>query len=533
MLPSPDEQPLHTERVILRTNDGYYVHTNPDDQGRVIATTQNRGEATVFVKEVFERYVALKDEARGMYVHAHAGGNSFLLANAQVRQANELYEEVDGEFGRALRTLSGWYWSAIGGGGSSVDAVVRHALSHESFHLESVGSSPSIPAPGDRPRGQMQIEAGGGYHIDGRPWLPCYWHDGSLFARYCNGGEQQAEAIRVLDAGAEANYDGERSWDTLDGGYWSGYHVGPRQTPDFWGKKQRWLELHKERGLKIFDSRGSMYPDSVRDPREFFHLLGQLYQAVGPEVIGVSEWCNESFGACPDDRRDPGLMRDCMSILKGYSPNTICAGSAYTGMPLPVDIINDWSYDIYLQHSFRGYHWPNKVEHAWSTPYEDQPSCRQGFNSEPPARNGRWVSAMQNDHECDADFQVTLALACWMTRQGFVLFSSPGVKPDPNVHITQIDGWREVPEARNWMPADVGRYTHIFHGGSGKQFSHYRVMDAGDGRAEHTYYQPDGRVVVLQYHQSNFDGHELRPIHNRQQWENGKCRLVVGQADKI
>jgi hypothetical protein len=146
-LPDSNAQPLSTQRIIIRTNDGFYVHTNPDDNGRVIATTQNKKEATVFVKEQFDTHVAIRDEARNMYVRAVAGGSGLLLADAQVRQTHELYEEVDAEFGRGFKTHGGWYWSAIGGGGSSVDAVVKHALSHESFHLEPAVESGQHPTP--------------------------------------------------------------------------------------------------------------------------------------------------------------------------------------------------------------------------------------------------------------------------------------------------------------------------------------------------------------------------------------------------
>jgi hypothetical protein len=432
-------------------------------------------------------------------------------------------------------------------------------------------SHPPGPSPSERPAGSLQVEHGGAFHINGQPWLPCWWHDGSLFAVYC---QDPPKAEANLDAGAEAGHDGERSWITLDGSWWEGLHVGPRQTTDYYGRIQRFGEAHKARGLHWFMSHGSMFPDSIPDGqlRDHFRLLGQVCRAIGPEWIDIIEWCNEVFGACPSDRRDPRLMNELMDIFRAECPEIIQAGSACGGMPIPVEDLNAWSRDIYLQHSFRGFRWPNKVEHAWSTPYEDKPKRRAGINSEPPARNiedilrfqhgnrergvnavaevgrrsragrfaasmaqadvERWVSAIENSGECDSDFQVALALACWITRQGFVLFSSPGVRPDPTERIDQIAGWREVPAARKSLPADVGRYQSIWHGGDGRSWSALRVFGALPGtRCEHTYHDPDGRFVVLAYGEAPGRVPQLRPARiDRDISFGNKARLIVGQA---
>lgn len=393
-------------------------------------------------------------------------------------------------------------------------------------HVGGGATTPLPPADLDRIDGQLQIESGGGFVVNGRPVLPCFWHDGSLFSIFC---QDEGRALRVLDEGAAAGFHGERSWDTLDGDWWSGLHVNPKVTANFWEKKRRFLLAHRDRGLVVFDSRGSMWPASIDNPHEYFSILGDVYNDVGPHVVAVSEWCNEVAGACPPERRDPRLMHECMDILRAKCPQVLQAGSAYTGMPIEVRLLDDWSRDIYLQHSSRGNRWFNMLEHAFSTPYEDRPKRRNGINSEPPAR-GHWVSAIDFPDDCDTDFQVLLALINWISRQGAVLFSSPGVRPDLREDITQIAGWREVPRARRLLPADVMRYSEIFHGGAGREFSPRRVIDAGSGRAEHAYHGPDGRFVVVGYHQDRVEPF-LRDVRVDLDMPIGtKGRLIVGQA---
>jgi hypothetical protein len=299
-LPDPAAEPISTERIIISTNDGWYVHTNPDDQGRVIATTREKREATVFVKEVFEHHVALKDEARGMYVRAHAGGNSFLLADATVRQAHELYVEGDAEFGRSLKTAGGWYWSAIGGGGSSVDAVVRHALSHESFHFEPVsaghgghvGGGPVDAQPVTqvlRRLGHRFFTADGSTPFDYREIsafaLYRRWLNGENLDAYCAYLRRfKVNVVRVIL--------------TLSGGWWEarGTNCGP-SIPGFYERLPAFTTYLAQQGFYVrYCLIGGLEEFGVHPPSRGSHYTGDCHR----RILGYVERVVSSLASAPN-----------------------------------------------------------------------------------------------------------------------------------------------------------------------------------------------------------------------------------------
>jgi hypothetical protein len=538
-LPDPGAEPLSTERIIIRTNDGYFVHTNPDDQGRVIATTKNKNEATVFVREQFEHHVAIRDEARGMYVRAHAGGNSFLLADATVRQAHELYVEGDAEFGRSLKTAGGWYWSAIGGGGSSVDAVVRHALSHESFHFEPTagggvgggGGVITLPTTDlDRIDGQLQIESGGGFIVNGRPVLPILCHAGDFFSRWSRG--QQGAVSADLDDIASAGYHGVRFWSTLGlddhgGGYWAGRAVGPTYTPDYWAHLQAFLEAIRDRGMVCQFSLGDTRRVAVPDLRDYASRAGDVVNAVGSHVVALGLEVNED--------RDTGhqgasKLAEFNRWFREKCPHVLVGLSAFTGTE-DVDILNDYSRapaDVFVCHGYRGGKWFDKVRHIMSLVYEGKPSKRLGWQGE-PAGPGSRVSAIDNRHELDADALCAMAIMSLMTRQAWVYFSGPGVISDEGERLQDMPGFREVPQVRTLLPADVMRYDQIFHGG--ETWARQRVFAAqGEVRADHVMAN-DGRFACLTYGPGGLHVPQTRAASiDRDVTFGNKARLVVGRV---
>lgn len=387
------------------------------------------------------------------------------------------------------------------------------------------------PAGGlDRIDGQLQIESGGGFVVNGRPVLPILCHFGDALSRWSRG--QQTAVLQDLDDIAAMGYHGIRFWSTLGlddhgGGYWAGRQVGPTYTASYWDHVQAFLQALRDRGLVCQFSLGDTRPVAVPDLRDYAYRAADRINAVGAPVVALGLEVNED--------RDTGnqgaaKLAEFNQWFRERCPHVLVGLSAYTGTE-DVAILNDYSRapaNAFVCHGYRGGHWWDKVRHAFSLVYEGKPQKRNGWQGEPPGPGSR-VSAIDNKHEMDADVMCALTAMHLMTRQASVYFSGPGVISDEGERLQDMPGFREVPQVRALIPADVMRYDELFHGG--ETWKAKRVFAAqGDVRADHAYYR-DGRFVCLVYGPGSLDVPQTRAAEISVDHRFGnKARLIVGRA---
>lgn len=388
---------------------------------------------------------------------------------------------------------------------------------------------PLPPTDLDRIDGQLQIEAGGGFHVNGRPVLPTLCHYGDAFSRWTHGARD--EVLGWLDVMASTGYHGIRFWSTLGPGsdFWAGREVYEGGTPNYWDQLREFLSALRDRGLVCQISQGDLRASVIPNRRAFAETMAQVVGEVGPHVVALFEGLNEAW---QNGEPDPGRLAEFVGAFKARRPEVLVGLS--TAQFEGQDEHNAWCIDpanVYIHHSFRGLHWNNKVEHIWSTPYEDRPRRRQGWQGE-PAGPGDDVSASDHKEELDDDALCAMAVAALMTRQAWVYFSGPGVRSNRHQRFDEMPGFRTVPKVRALLPPDVGRYQSIWHGGEDKPWSPLRVFGALPGtRCEHTYHDPDGRFVVLAYGEAPGRVPQLRPARiDRDISFGNKARLIVGQA---
>jgi hypothetical protein len=388
---------------------------------------------------------------------------------------------------------------------------------------------PLPPTDLDRIDGQLQVEPGGGFVVNGRPVLPTLCHYGDAFSRWTHGGRD--EVLGWLDVMASTGYHGIRFWSTLGPGsdFWAGREVYEGGTPNYWDQLREFLSALRDRGLVCQISQGDLRASVIPNRRAFAETMAQVVGEVGPHVVALFEGLNEAW---QNGEPDPGRLAEFVGAFKARRPEVLVGLS--TAQFEGQDEHNAWCIDpanVYIHHSFRGLHWNNKVEHIWSTPYEDRPRRRQGWQGE-PAGPGDDVSASDHKEELDDDALCAMAVAALMTRQAWVYFSGPGVRSNRHERFDQMPGFHTVPKVRALLPPDVGRYQSIWHGGEGKPWSPLRVFGALPGtRCEHTYHDPDGRFVVLAYGEAPGRVPQLRPARiDRDISFGNKARLLVGQA---
>lgn len=361
--------------------------------------------------------------------------------------------------------------------------------------------NPLPPSDLDRIDGQLQIESGGGFVVNGRPVLPIFCHVGDIFSVYVRN---EARALEILDYIASAGYHGIRFWTTLGEDptrpdFWDGRDVGPTVTSDYWGKLQRFLAAVRDRGLVAHIAQGDTNARMIPDLRAFAYQIADVVNSVGSHVCALFEGANED--------RDTGhqgaaKLAQFVGWFRERCPGPLLGLSAYTGTE-DVEILRDYSQrpaDVYLVHGYRDGRWWDKSRHAYNVGYEGiGRHKRLGVQGE-PCGPGTDVSITANKHELDAEALQTLCAASLISRQWFTYMSGPGVRTDAHGdRLEQMPGFREVPQVRRHLPADVMRYAELWHGGSGRPWEHKRVFGAfGDntGRADHAYHG-DGRFACL------------------------------------
>jgi hypothetical protein len=389
---------------------------------------------------------------------------------------------------------------------------------------------PLPPTDLDRIDGQLQVESGGGYLVNGRAVLPILCHFGDSFSRWTRG--QQFAVMGDLDDVAGAGHHGVRFWSTLGlddhgGGYWAGRAVGPTYTADYWAHLQAFLEALRDRGLVCQFSLGDTRRVAVPDLRDYAYRAGDVVNAVGSHVVALGLEVNE-------DRDTGNQGASKLAQFNGWfrerCPNVLVGLSAFTGTE-DVAVLDDYSQspaNVFVCHGYRGGRWWDKVRHIFSLVYEGKPKKRVGWQGE-PAGPGSRVSAIDNRHELDADALCAMAVMSLMTRQAWVYFSGPGVISDEGERLQDMPGFREVPRVRALLPADLMRFDDIFHGG--ETWRDKRIFAAdGEVRADHAMAH-DGRFVCLIYGPGSLDVAQTRNADISVDHRFGnKARLVVGRA---
>jgi hypothetical protein len=393
------------------------------------------------------------------------------------------------------------------------------------------GGTPTLPTTDlDRIDGQLQVESGGGFIVNGRPVLPILCHYGDGFSRWSRG--QQGAVSADLDDIASVGHHGVRFWSTLGlddhgGGYWAGRAVGPTYTPDYWAHLQAFLEAIRDRGMVCQFSLGDTRRVAVPDLRDYAYRAGDVVNAVGSHVVALGLEVNEdrdtgNQGAAKLSEFNRWFREKCPHVLVGLS--------AFTGTE-DVEVLNDYSRspaNVFVCHGYRGGKWFDKVRHIMSLVYEGKPSKRLGWQGE-PAGPGSRVSAIDNRHELDADALCAMAIMSLMTRQAWVYFSGPGVISDEGERLQDMPGFREVPQVRTLLPPDVMRFDQIFHGG--ETWARQRVFAAqGEVRADHVMAN-DGRFACLIYGPGGLSVPQTRAATiDKDVTFGNKARLVVGRA---
>lgn len=238
-----------------------------------------------------------------------------------------------------------------------------------------VGGGPVGPVPDsglDRIDGQLGLEPGGGFHVNGRAVLPTLCHYGDALSKWMR---DRSHVLRNLDLIAAAGYHGTRYWTCLDGAWWNGRHVGERFQSDYWEQHRAFLLAHKERGLVCQISQGSTTSDALPDPHGFMHRLCDVLQDVGPEVAAVIEGVNEDRDT---GNRGPEWLAEFVGIAASRIPQLLRGLSSYTGTEDPV-ILNRYSRDpaqMFMVHPYRGGRNHDKTRHLMSLQYENGANAR-------------------------------------------------------------------------------------------------------------------------------------------------------------
>jgi hypothetical protein len=270
------------------------------------------------------------------------------------------------------------------------------------------GPGPLPPSDLDRIDGQLQLEAGGGFHVAGRPVLPTLCHYGDALSKWMR---DRSHVLRNLDLIAGTGYHGTRYWTCLDGTWWNGRHVGEAFQHDYWEQHRAFLLAHKERGLVCQISQGSTTRDALPDPHGFMHRLCDVLLDVGPEVAAVLEGVNEDRDT---GNKGPEWLAEFVGIAAARIPQLLRGLSSYTGTEDPV-ILNRYSRDpaqMFMVHPYRGGRNHDKTRHLMSLQYENGANARA-------AAGARLASAELRRIADDVDAsrrQTALETADWLQR---------------------------------------------------------------------------------------------------------------------
>lgn len=415
-------------------------------------------------------------------------------------------------------------------------------LDHETATQECLNAiwaieHPQPPPPTKPIKGQLRVKDNNCFVDDNGLVLPALCHFGESFSAFTRRPD---DVKRQLDVIAAADYHGVRFWDCLGyyAGGWAGKEVAPISfkndkgqtipaTPGYYDKLQKFLEALKERSLVAHHSRGDLNSWGKQSILNHCVTVGQVQRAVGLPTIALNEACNEAQQNIQD--WSTGFLDQMIaainnpSVLKALSD--VCQNE-------DTDTLVKYARDCVYIHGFRGQGDGDPVgvvRHIHSLRYDGavKVAGKTGWQGEPA---GRGTSVAQVTRP---DTLVLMALQAWCCRQAWVYTSKNGIFF--NGPIEDEPGFREVPKARYWLPADVMTYTDAFHGGT--SWIGKRVLKADDPqglcRADHrlrgkdltiTVHSKPGRVWNLPVERA-FVGHVVDPIHgpgDERQWNVGQ-----------
>lgn len=291
-------------------------------------------------------------------------------------------------------------------------------------------------------------------------------------------------------------------------------------TPQFREKKEAFLGMLHELGLKIMDDRGDLNSLSREQKIEMARRDGRQYASLsfGREVLAGYWAVNEGWqnGASLDE----GGVQLCVDMLNafregaGWLPD-VCGLSAPGGRDA-----NGNEYEAELPESFR----------AWSTNPATAVTChgsrsinehliphyfgyaydrtirglgKKVWNTE-PIGGGPGVSVGELN---DVEHLCGVAAQCATTGQEFTFMSGNGVFGGRSCNwdgsgVAQLDapledmpGFEEVARIPSFLPKDIATFTNVFH--SGSLFADRRIVAANDPTRFDTSMHADGRFAAV------------------------------------
>ncbi len=132
--------PIKTERLMLRTRDGYYLRAKLGGGDEVVADIRDPKTSEVFTLEWLSSTRIRLRTRDGHYVGARLGGGDTVDATVKEPLTSEVFTvewQDESQTRLRLRTREGFYVHPVGGGGGKVDARIRTPQTSEVFTLEA------------------------------------------------------------------------------------------------------------------------------------------------------------------------------------------------------------------------------------------------------------------------------------------------------------------------------------------------------------------------------------------------------------
>ena len=311
-------------------------------------------------------------------------------------------------------------------------------------------------------------------------------HAGDLFARYV----RDPDAARAhLDAIADADFHGVRTWTVLVGNYWRDRtgEVSPQHTTNYWPLLSLFAAELKLRELRWLVSQGDLcrWRTSDGDRIAFMTQLADTLAPFGPLVIGV-DGGNETWQNGEDDAArlahlvQPFVDRLPCALVSLTSPQAEEGMPQYARLPATVTDV----------HSSRSA-WPTPARRMFNARYENPNPDQPLIVYSEPGGPGPHVSAREHPEEWTPQAMAVLAAVSAMGGV-YVYMSSPGVISDEP--FRRYPSFRQTMSLLSALPDALGTYTR-FHGGEGRSFSADRILGAVDEvRCDHA---TNGDVYVI------------------------------------
>lgn len=136
--PGADADIPQTQRVMLRTRDGYYLRAKLGGGNDLVADVKAPKTSEVFTLEWLSADSVRLRTREGHYVGARLGGGANVDATVKEPRTSEVFTvEWQGDERKKLRlrTREGFYIHPVRGGGGDVDARIRTPKTSELFSL--------------------------------------------------------------------------------------------------------------------------------------------------------------------------------------------------------------------------------------------------------------------------------------------------------------------------------------------------------------------------------------------------------------